>query len=122
MIKPLLVLLLLVSSAATNDDVDGITWNKTIHHFGKIKRGDVVNTHFTLYNNTSKGLLIENVQASCGCVVTQRDRDTIQVGDSSRIEIKFDSKGKSGHHEKTITVYTSQGLFDLAITADIEKQ
>ena len=99
----------------------GIVWSKKEVDFGTIQAGEIKKASFTCYNYSDSNLLIENVMPSCGCVVPKWQRTPIHPGDSTIIHVEFDSKGKSKQHSKTIAVYTSQGLFELFIKANIIK-
>ncbi len=112
-------IILLVSALTSSLSEKGISWNKTTHDFGDIKRGEKVKTVFTCYNNSDTLLIFENIAVSCGCLATEWPRNPISPGDSANINIEFDSEGKSRKHVKTIAVYTSQGLFELTLKANI---
>ena len=75
--------------------------------FGKISSGARVSHDFHLKNNGKNDLMIRNVSASCGCtVVTPRDM-VIKPGGSTVIQTVFDSSGKLGYQNKTISVITN---------------
>lgn len=110
---------LLFSVLTSSVSEKGISWNKTTHDFGDVKKGEKVNTVFTCYNNSDTLLTMENIAVSCGCLATQWPRNHISAGDSANIHITFDTEGKSRKHVKTIAVYTNQGLFELTLKANI---
>lgn len=109
--------LILLSWAFPNEKK--IHWDKTTHDFGTIKQGEKVTTTFKYYNHTDTIFQIENVMASCGCVISNWSKAPLNPGDSASITVGFDSKGKFRKHEKVITVYSSHGMFDLIIIANI---
>lgn len=111
----------IIAAAFINPTETQIRWNKLEHDFGNVKSGQVVETVFTCYNGDDT-LLIENVQTSCGCTVPVWQRTPIMPHDSTVIIINFDTEGKRGKHEKVVAVYTSQGLFELVIKANIQKK
>ncbi len=100
----------------------GIEWNKTSVNFGTVKQGDTLYASFKYYNRSDTGFTIENIQASCGCVLSQWSNKTLQVGDSAEIRVAFDTHHKNKYHEKTINIYSSHGLYELILKAHIEKQ
>jgi hypothetical protein len=97
-----------------------ISWNRTSHDFGTVKQDSVLETSFICYNGDDT-LQLENVMASCGCVSPGWKRAPIMPHDSTVIKVIFNTKGKSGHHTKYITVYSNLGLYDLSVKANIVK-
>ena len=81
-----------------------IKFEKTEHDFGKINEGEVVHTVFKFTNTGKLPLLIASAQGSCGCTVPQWPRNYIKQGESGEISVQFDSHGKMGQVEKTVTV------------------
>lgn len=110
-----------MSNPAVTAVAAGIQWNKTVHDFGTLRQGAKVSTTFICYNKSDSVLIFENVQASCGCVIPGWSRAPLKPGDSSVLQVGFDTEGKIRRHVKTIAVYTSQGLFELTVKANIVK-
>ena len=84
---------------------DKIVVKETSFDFGKIMQGKPVFHDFQVVNLDSAPLVIDNVQASCGCTTPKWSTDIIQPGEKGFIRVKFDSKGKEGKLQKTITAY-----------------
>ena len=81
-----------------------IKFNTTVHDFGRINEGEVVHTVFKFTNTGKLPLVISHAQGSCGCTVPQWPRSAIAAGESGEIAVQFDSHGKMGETEKTVTV------------------
>lgn len=81
--------------------------DKEIHDFGTIAEGAVVETEFIVTNSGEGDLLIVDAKGSCGCTVPQPPKDPIKPGESAPIKVSFDSKGKPGNQEKTVTLTTN---------------
>lgn len=113
--------ILILSVSWVSPKQGDIKWNKTTHDFGNLKQGVKVNTVFKYYNHSDTIFEIENVMASCGCVVSNWSRTPLKPGDSSSITVGFDTKGKNRYNEKVITVYSSHGMYDLIIKANITR-
>ena len=98
------------SAAAVEDpksfstNITSIQFEKTMHDFGRIEDGEQVRTVFKFTNTGKFPLLISNAQASCGCTVPRWSREPIRVGETGEIAVQFDSHGKRGENEKTVTV------------------
>jgi hypothetical protein len=77
---------------------------KTEHDFGTINEGDVVEHTFTFTNTGNAPLIIQGVQASCGCTAPDWTKDPIPVGGTGFVKAKFDSQGKPNINNRTVTV------------------
>jgi hypothetical protein len=84
-----------------------IEFVKTEHDFGTITEGDVVEYSFAFKNTGEAPLVISNAQPSCGCTVPDWTKESIPVGGTGYVKAKFDSKGKPGAQNKSITVFSN---------------
>jgi len=106
-------LLLLVGSAMAQTDTDTIKkqaklqFRNTIHDFGTIYQGDIVNYTFQFRNDGNAPLILNKVRAYCGCTATAWSNEPVQPGEWSNITIKFNSAGKMGKQAKGITVFSN---------------
>ncbi len=88
-------------------DVPVITFDKSIHDFGTLKEGDVVETVFKFTNNGKTDLIISNAKSSCGCTVPDLSKiknKPFKPGESGEFNVKFNSKGKPNKLNKTVTI------------------
>jgi len=74
--------------------------------FGAIKEGEVKKHDFTLKNDLEKTLNITEVSTSCGCTLSKVEKTRLLPGESTNIEVLFDSKGYSGKTKQFIYVST----------------
>ena len=81
--------------------------DKEVHDFGTISEGDRVETEFIVKNIGDSDLMIYEAKGSCGCTVPEPPKEPIKPGDSAPIKVSFDSKGKPGAQEKTVTLKTN---------------
>lgn len=84
-----------------------IAFEEETHDFGKITQGEKVSYSFKFTNNGKSNLLISSAQASCGCTVPKPPKDPLAPGATDKIDVTFDSNGKSGKFDKQITVITN---------------
>lgn len=91
------------------------------HHFGEIKQGDVVNHTFIFKNTGDADLFIISAKASCGCTVPAYSKEAVAPGKEGKIDVSFDSNGKSGMVSKTVTIIanTIPNTKVLTVSADI---
>jgi hypothetical protein len=71
---------------------------------GKMKEGEEISQSFKFKNTGKSPLVISDAKGSCGCTVPEWPRAPIAPGESGEIRFKFNSKGKSGLQDKTITI------------------
>jgi len=81
-----------------------INFEKADHDFGTITEGQKVTYTYKVTNSGEAPLIIQNAQPSCGCTVPTWTKDPIPVGGSGFVTAEFDSKGKPGINNKTITI------------------
>lgn len=84
-----------------------IDFEEEEHDFGKIVQGEKVSYDFKFTNVGKGNLVISNAAASCGCTVADFPKEPIPPGKTGKITVEFNSEGKSGYTEKTITVVTN---------------
>jgi len=86
------------------DSLAVIEFENDFHDFGNIKDGAVVK-HVYKFKNTGKSkLIVTQVIADCGCTTPFWSKEPLEPGKSGEITVQFDSKGKTGRVNKTITV------------------
>lgn len=97
------------SAQDINIEYDGpiISFENESHDFGDIQQGETVSTYFKFKNTGKKELVISTVKTSCGCTVPKYPKTPIQPGDEESIEVVFDSSGKKGFTNKTITIVSN---------------
>ena len=81
-----------------------ISFEKSEHDFGKVTKGEKVAHSFKFSNEGNAPLVISNANPSCGCTVPNIPEKPIQPGESAFIDVVFDSEGRDGKFNKSITV------------------
>ncbi|MCE5345017.1 MAG: DUF1573 domain-containing protein [Bacteroidales bacterium] len=96
------------SSSTTKDDSSshGITFNKTIHNFGKLIQDDPAGCEFIFYNKGRSPIIISDITASCGCTVPSWSKKPVMPGDSGSIQVLYLTNAP-GTFEKEITVFSN---------------
>ncbi|MGZ4035201.1 MAG: DUF1573 domain-containing protein [Bacteroidia bacterium] len=99
-----------------------MTFNEEKHDFGKIKQGEKVSYSFVFKNTGGSDLVISSAQGSCGCTIPTYPKEAIKPGQESKIDVVFDSDGKTGTVQKTVTLVTncSPSTKVLTISSNIE--
>lgn len=78
-----------------------------VHDFGKIKQGDIVETEFVFTNDGKSLLNFRKTKSSCGCTVMNMPTNDLEPGASMNIKVVFNSKGRRGVQQKSVTLYTN---------------
>ncbi len=79
-------------------------FEETVHNFGNIIQGERLIYGFKFTNIGGSDLIITRVSSSCGCTVGDYPKQAIKPGDTGVIEVTFDSKGRKGIQNKTVTI------------------
>ncbi|MDR2979727.1 MAG: DUF1573 domain-containing protein [Bacteroidales bacterium] len=107
---------------AKKTDMPEITFEKTVHDFGKVIQGERLSYVFKFTNTGKSNLIIENANGSCNCTTTTPPKAPIKPGESGEITVLFDSKTKSGEVNSTVLVsantYPTHTI--LRVTADVK--
>ena len=99
-----------INSQLVQIDADGkvngprIMFTDTLHSFGTITEGERVTCVYPFKNTGTSDLLITDAHASCGCTKPTYPHDPIAANGTGKIEVTFDSDGKSGNYTKNITI------------------
>lgn len=98
-----------------------VKFDKTEFDFGTINEGDKPETEFTITNDGEVDLIIINAQGSCGCTVPVWPKEPIKPGDSAPLKVSFNSSGKPGQQQKTVTLTTNskEGSEKVTIKANV---
>lgn len=78
-----------------------------VYDFGTINEGDTVSRNFKFKNEGEFPLIINNIQASCGCTTPEWPKNPIAPGEEGSIKVLFNSLGKRGTQNKTVTVFAN---------------
>ncbi len=108
----------LVVSANIEEDFSGMTAEQLDNapvlkvdnpefKFGTIKQGAKVEHSYVISNSGKSDLIIRKVKASCGCTAVQPEKKVIAPGESVKIKTTFNSAGKMGNQNKTVTIISN---------------
>jgi len=93
----------------------------TFHNFGSVREGEIMNYDFEFVNHGKEPLIVTNAKGSCGCTIADYPHEPVQPGKGGTISVSFNSEGKTGHQEKSVTVSTNsnRGMHMLNIKAEV---
>jgi hypothetical protein len=87
-----------------------IQFTETSHDFGAVDEGVKATYVFEFINTGDSNLVLNNVQASCGCTVPTWPHQPIKPGQRDKITVVYNSSGRPGEFHKSITVTTNMKL------------
>lgn len=106
--KFLYVFLVLVCTSLDVVAQGQIRWLETRADFGGFDEDTgAVSTVFRFVNETSEPVAIIAANASCGCTAPIYSKEPVAVGDTAKIEVRYDPAGRPGRFEKYVSVRTS---------------
>jgi hypothetical protein len=93
------------------------------HDFGTIIEGEQVVCYFDYYNRGEAELVISSVEATCGCTITDWNREPLQPGGKEHLKVVFDAAGRTGAQRKSVTVKSnaSNNMVRLTIRALVKE-
>ncbi|MBL0063572.1 MAG: DUF1573 domain-containing protein [Bacteroidetes bacterium] len=95
-----------VLSNIGNDDVNqaSFKFETEEHNFGTITQGESTTYEFKFSNTGNEPIIITKAEGSCGCTVPVYPKEPIMKGQTSVIKVTFNSAGKMGVQDKTVTL------------------
>lgn len=81
-----------------------IQFEEKTHDFGTFEEGAPATYVFKFKNTGNAPLVLTNVKSPCGCTTPTWTKDPIPPGGEGTIVVSYNSKGRIGKFNKTITV------------------
>ena len=98
-----------------------VEFEESLFEFGEITQGDRVEHVFKYKNTGTEPLILSSVRTTCGCTAPDWSREPLAPGESTTMRVRFNSTGKMGMQNKTITVNSnaSNNPERIRITANV---
>ena len=87
-----------------NDNQASFKFEKEEFDFGTIEQGESTTHEFKFTNTGSEPLIISKAEGSCGCTVPIFPKEPIMKNQTATIKVTFNSTGKFGIQDKTVTI------------------
>jgi len=109
------------SNLKNSEESPVLEFNVDSYDFGTIIQGEKVAFTFKYKNVGCSDLVITSANTSCGCTVPKWNKNPLSPGKEGKIEVVFDSAGRRGSQNKTVTIKSNAkpGTKILRITAEI---
>lgn len=91
-------------TAASDANKAEFKFEQMEYNYGTIKQGDKVDYEFVFTNVGKEPLIISSANGSCGCTVPDWPKEPIKKGEKGKIKVTFNSAGKQGMQDKTVTI------------------
>ena len=102
------VLLFAQAQPAESPKADPLQVREMSYDFGKIPQGKPVTHVFVVSNTGAEPLILENVQASCGCTTPEWSKDPIPAGGTKEIKVGYNAAAE-GAFTKSISIFYNKG-------------
>jgi len=102
------VLLFAQAQPAEAPKADPLQVREMSYDFGKIPQGKPVTHVFVVINSGAEPLILENVQASCGCTTPEWSKDPIPAGGTKEIKVGYNAAAE-GAFTKSISIFYNKG-------------
>ena len=93
--------------AETPKTLTSVQWLDSVKQIGKVTVGEKVELAYRFVNTGDHPLVIENVVPACGCTVAEKPAEPVAPGKQGTIRAVFDSYGRIGTQEKSLTIYAN---------------
>jgi hypothetical protein len=98
-----------------------ISFEEKSHDFGKVNEEDGKITYvFDFVNRGNSPLVVNRVQASCGCTTPTWTKEPIEPGKKGSVTVTYNPQGRPGPFTKTITVYSNAAEEQFVLTINGE--
>lgn len=84
-----------------------IKFSREAHDFGEVVEGKMASYEFEVTNVGNQPLIVNNVQASCGCTSPFWTKEPIMPGKTGMIKATYNSAGRPGPFNKTLTIVSN---------------
>ena len=111
------------SEPSPNSDTGAeITFAKSLHDFGTVKKGADGNCEFKFTNTGKAPLILSNVTATCGCTVPSWTKEPILPGKTGSVKVNYTKMDSKGAFSKQITVFSNStgGNVVLSLKGNVE--
>jgi len=101
--------------------VENMAFATDNHSFGTVAEGPTADFEFQFKNTGKEPIVIQRVQASCGCTTPSYTKEPIAPGKTGIVKASYNTLGRPGEFNKNLTVISNAGTKVLTITGTVEK-
>lgn len=90
-----------------NDTLPYLRFHEDIVDFGEVTEGDTVAQRYTFTNTGVEPLIIYRALTTCGCTASEYTKSKVMPGEEGFVNVVFNTEGKTGRHNKVVTIYSN---------------
>jgi len=100
-----------------------VVWLDSLVDFGTIKEGEKVDIRFRFKNTGSKILIIESVNAGCGCTNVEYPHEPIEPGKEGVVKATFNSSNQppTVHKNVYVAMNTKERSYTVSFIGEVKK-
>ena len=91
-------------SIAAKKPLTAITFDDMEKDFGTVMAGEKVSEIFTFKNTGDEPLVLSSAKGSCSCTVSAFPKEPILPGETSFLEVSYDTQNKRGLRKQKVTI------------------
>jgi hypothetical protein len=77
------------------------------HHFGSVKRGEMLAHDFEFRNDGNAPLIINSAEVACSCTTVEFPKQPVAPGQTSLVKVKFNTKTVYGRQDRTVDILSN---------------
>lgn len=108
------------NAPATSLTVENLAFTNEVHDFGTIPEGPAADYEFKFKNTGKEPLILQTVNASCGCTTPSWSKEPVLPGKTGSIKASYATQSRPGGFTKSITVVSNAGTKVLTIKGNVE--
>lgn len=92
------------------------------HRSGKVIEGKQINYTYQFINSGDAPLIFMKYEVACPCTVVKLPEAPILPGEKADVLVEFDTKGKIGYQDRTVTIYSNalNSPHEIRFTANVK--
>ena len=103
----MMFLLIIVPVVIGQNSSPKIAVKETKHDFGTIVEGELAKYNYEIQNVGNADLVINRVNASCGCTAVKPEKSLLKPNEKTTIKIEFNSSNRLGQQDKYVYVFSN---------------
>ncbi len=105
--KYLILIIIFTMVVNAQNSSPKISIEKNTYDFGDIDEGIVVKHNYTIKNAGDALLEITKIRASCGCTAANPVKDKLEPGESTTMEVQFNTFRREGKQKKHVYIFSN---------------
>lgn len=105
--KMILIIMMSLTSLGSLAQSPKFAADNPVHKFPDTREGEVLSHVFIITNSGDAPLIISDYKVACPCTKVELPPDPIMPGQSYKLKVTFDTKGKSYVQDRAVLLQTN---------------